>query len=224
MALKSLKVTLQEQPAAAKKLPPQIIDVTGNTVSTFNDLKKQAADLVAQAANAEAPLKETGVVELTKINCASEYPASSVKLRDETGAMVLVTQQNRYGVLDEVLVDRTFSVINEARKQKGLPPLDINDYIQRVATLKLNSEVFLGAEDGTFREDIFRAVRRALDQAGLQLIADGKLPVGTKLYEDGQSVTVKKVFHEQRWTFGVPANRLLNETVKATVAIKSVND
>jgi hypothetical protein len=235
MALKSLKVKVSEQPATKKTDGPRIIPCEGVTVTEFNSLKAQIAELEARKDALEVELKQFGTTEIIKINCENAgNPVSSVKLKDDNDTMAVVSFVNKYSVIDGAAVSAMFDEINVRRKLARKPlatageeipqtlmELDVNDFAQFLAEMKINSEVFFD-KDGTFLEDVYATVRKAIDKVTAELVAKGKIAADTKIISEKQLAKVKPNFHETRWALGVSDNTTLTAVVKNTISLKAV--
>jgi len=225
MALEKLRIKVEEQAPTTKTPEPPIYDIDGSIVTDFNALKAQITGLEEEKKRLETLLKAEGVKTLIYANTVAvgtgDCPFASVKLRDKVGSMAMVTLQNRYGVQSATSVEETFAAINSVRKRSGQKPLSENDFVQMVATISINPQALYDA-DGKFNEDVYKAIQKALRGASMQLVADGKIPPGTKLYTETQAAVVKDDFHQRRWALGIEVNELLQESIPATIAIKAI--
>lgn len=196
MALKEIKIkTNSAKPTKSSDIV--VIDVPGNIVSSYNRAVIDLKDAEARKAEFDFEVKELGLPELFE-QCINNptNPPSSVKLRDESGAVVRVTSMDKYSVFDAEVADPVFSEFGA----------DINEFAQFTAKAKFDASVFLAkkgtaaGDEGNFSEKIFNAYRIALDRATAELVRSGMLPPGSVSPLSSEKVaTVKPDFHKRRW-------------------------
>jgi hypothetical protein len=221
MALKALKVATNEA-SSKKKSDIVIVDISGETVTKYN--QAVVAQKAAEAAVKElgASLKSCGLPELFSLATTNpDTPPSSIKLRDELGGVVRLTSQDRYGVVDPEVVDPVFESLGA----------DINDFVQYTVKAAFDSKVFLAqpgtsaGQAGNFSAKVYNAYKGAIDQVTARLIKEGLLLPETPAPLAAEKVaTVKPDFHGRRWrAFPQVAQQVqLSEVISNTVTLTPV--
>jgi len=221
MALKALKVVTNEAPAK-KSSSVGIVDVSGTDVETFNRAVIAAKDAEAAVERARVAVLDVGLNKLWEECVANpSNPPSSIKLRDDSGATVVVSGQDKYSNVDEALATAMFESLGA----------EISDHVQYTIAAKFDSAIFLAkantsaGEEGNFSAKIYNEYQKAIDQATAKLIAAGLLPVGTKSpLSTAQVVRVKPDFHKTRFSAfpTVEQQKALHEACPNTVTLKPV--
>lgn len=205
MALKRSKAIVAEKETTTKSEIPTI-EVGGSIVAAYNLAVAAQKKAEAEVKENRPAVEEFGVAEIFRINVDNPTnPITSVKLVDETGAVVRVTSQDRYSAVDPDAVERLFENLNDA---------DPNEFVQEVVKPAFDAKVFYG-QDGNFRDEVFNAYQRAIQKVTTELVAAGKLAAGTGSPLVGKRLFMPKpTFNAQRWS-NFP-------TVEAQTAISSV--
>lgn len=221
MALKSLKVAVNEKPASKKSDIP-VIDINGELVTQYNTAVQEYKAAEAHVKEFGDAIKQQGLPELYSLAVANpDTPPSSVKLRDEMGATVRLTSQNKYGVVDPELADPVFTELG----------VDINDFVQFIVKGSFDSKIFLAAAGtsagtpGDFSSKIYTAYKTAIDRVTATLIKDGLLPPETPSPLGTTKVAaVKPDFHARRWrSFPQVAKQTrLTEVISNTVTLTPI--
>jgi hypothetical protein len=213
MTLKPLKTQVYEPaaPKAAKAKEIEVIRIDGDAAIMFVTTADKIKLLEADKARYEISLKIRGVKEVTEI-CAAhpDQPVSSVRLVDDAGGMVTVTLKAAYAATTEATAVTLFNSLEQ----------DPNDFVQFAIKPKFNEKIFY-REDGTFNERVYKAVRLAYTKVVNALVEAGELPVGTVAMTEDKVVTVKPDFHQRRWALGLAANKAIQESIPAQVAIRA---
>ncbi len=224
MPLKTTRIVTNDV-AKKKKTDIIIVDVAGEAVTTYNAAVTAKKTAEAQVLESGHKLKELGLPELYALAIANvDTPPSSIKLRDSLGAVVRLTSQDKYGVVDPEATDLVFNNLGG----------DINDFVQFSVKASFNAGVFLAAAGasaagavGDFSPKIYAVYKKAIEQATAQLIKEGLLapetpsPLGT-----AKVATVKPDFHARRYRAfpAVPQQVQLSEVISNTVTLTPVID
>ena len=154
MALKRSKAIVAEKETTTKSEIPTI-EVGGSIVGAYNLAVASQKKAEAEGKENRPAVEEFGVAEIFRNNVDNPTnPITSVKLVDETGAMVRVTSQDRYSAVDPDAVERLFENLNDA---------DPNEFVQEVVKPAFDAKVFYG-QDGNFRDEVFNAYQRAIQK------------------------------------------------------------
>lgn len=202
MPLKTIKVAAPK--ASTKKSDIPVIEMDGKVVSRHNYVIGEIKNLKSELENDIQPvLHQKAVRELFEINHTAPNLTSSVKLQDETGAVVCCSFQDKYSAADAEAADAVFTELGE----------DINDWMVQTTKASFDSKFFLDA-DGNFDQAAYNAVQKAMEDVAKKLKKTN--PISCKVV-----VVPKPNFHTDRMRKFTPeANMRLSEVVPNCITLK----
>jgi hypothetical protein len=227
IALKRISAPVAEAPAAKSDVP--VVKIAGTHVTAYN--KAVAAQKEAEAIVAEhrPDVLKDAMKEFHSYNIKNPVaPASSIKVMDENGSVILISGQNKYSAVNADICCGILDQIAKARgtdaEGKPLKEIDPNEFVQEVVAPKFDTGVLYN-QDKSFNEEIFAAYQKAIAACTEQLVKDGKLAVGTASPLVGERKFMPKAtFHTARWSAfpKVSEQRALQEALPNTVTLKPV--
>ena len=221
MSLKPLRIATNEAPKASKSAIV-IAPVDGKIVADYNNAVIEFKNAEAEKKKHSDAVQAVGIPALINL-CISNPDAapSSIKLQDELGETVLVTNMNKYSTFDPEVAETVFASLGAK----------IEDHAQFVAVAKFDDDIFLAkpgtdaGDEGVFSTKIFKAYQLAIDRVTAQLIRDNLLPAETKspLFSK-QVAQVLPSFHTSRWKAfpTLEAQQALMRVCPNTVTLKPV--